>query len=96
MSRADNTLLAVVALAALATLSCTPPSGGANAPEGSGPRIAETHRAKCGNCHVRVEPGTRSREVLEAALSRHRKRVHLTEAEWAELLEYLASTPTQG
>jgi hypothetical protein len=54
--------------------------------------IAEVHKARCGNCHVRVEPGARTRDELEAALSRHHERVHLTEDEWAEMLEYLAPT----
>jgi hypothetical protein len=52
--------------------------------------IAEVHKARCGNCHVRVEPGARTRDEFEAALPRHHERVHLTDDEWAELLEYLA------
>ena len=57
-------------------------------------RVAEVHRAKCGNCHVRVEPQTRSRAMLEDALTRHRKRVHLSDDEWTELIEYLAPPST--
>jgi hypothetical protein len=51
--------------------------------------IADTHRARCGACHKRVEPGERSRAEFETALSRHRKRVHLSEEQWAELVDYL-------
>jgi hypothetical protein len=53
-------------------------------------RIAGLHRAKCGACHKRVEPGTRLRPVLEAAFVRHRKRLVLEEDDWAKLTEYLA------
>jgi hypothetical protein len=52
--------------------------------------IAKVHKAKCGSCHLRVEPGERSREELETAFTRHRRRVHLSEAEWGEMVEYLA------
>jgi hypothetical protein len=55
-------------------------------------QIAEVHKARCGNCHVRVEPGTRTRAQLEAAFVRHRARVHLTEAEWAMMVDYLKAT----
>src|ERR1700733_10036103 len=55
------------------------------------PEIAETHKARCGNCHVRVEPGTRTRAQLEVAFIRHRARVHLTPGEWASMIDYLAT-----
>jgi hypothetical protein len=92
LKRATAPALALVALAvlpalALAGVGCGP---GAAAP-GSQTAIANVHRAKCGACHTRVEPGTRTRAQLEAALSRHRKRVRLTEAEWAEMIDYLAA-----
>ncbi len=58
--------------------------------------IADVHRAKCGACHVRVEPGSHTRVQIEAALPRHRSRVHLTEAEWAELADYLAPAAPPG
>jgi hypothetical protein len=63
--------------------------GGANAPAQS--EIARIHRARCGSCHVRVEPGERTREQLEAALARHRSRVHISEERWSELIDYLAA-----
>jgi hypothetical protein len=53
-------------------------------------RVASVHRSKCGSCHVRVEPGERTRVDLEAALARHRKRVRLTEEEWGDMVDYLA------
>ena len=52
--------------------------------------IARVHRTRCGACHVRVEPGERSRAELETAFTRHRRRVHLSEAEWGEMVDYLA------
>ena len=75
-----------VALFVLA-MACVPE---AKAPEPNA-EIASLHRARCGACHVRVEPGTRTRDA--AALGRHRKRVHLTEAQWAALIDYLAPVP---
>jgi hypothetical protein len=39
---------------------------------------------------VRVEPGERTRAQLEAALTRHRKRVQLSEGDWALMVDYLA------
>ncbi len=53
--------------------------------------VREIHRARCGNCHVRVEPGTRTHAVLDDAFSRHRKRVHMSEQEWTQMADYLAS-----
>ena len=58
--------------------------------------VAELHRAKCGNCHVRVEPGTHTQAQLESAFTRHRTRVHLSEDEWGQLIEYLAQPSTTG
>ena len=52
--------------------------------------ISRVHKARCGSCHVRVEPGERSREELETAFTRHRTRVHLSEEQWGEMVEYLA------
>ena len=44
----------------------------------------------------RVEPGERTRAELEAALSRHHKRVHLTEEQWGEMVDYLAAPADAG
>jgi hypothetical protein len=68
------------------------PEGAASAPVSGGDSdIARIHKARCGTCHQRVEPGERTRPVLEDALSRHRKRVHLTEEQWAKMVDYLAA-----
>jgi len=57
--------------------------------------IAAMHASKCGACHVRPEPRTRTREHLEEAFSRHRKRVRLSEDEWARMVDYLAAGNAQ-
>ena len=53
------------------------------------------HRSRCGNCHVRVEPGTRTHAELDEAFARHRKRVHMSDQEWARMADYLASDGTR-
>ena len=53
--------------------------------------IVNVHHAKCGACHLPVEPGTRTRLHLETALQRHRARAKLSDRDWAELVDYLAS-----
>lgn len=75
------------ALVALSLLSacCTPARSVSPGDE----RIADIHRAKCGACHRRVEPGARTRRELEVALGRHRARVVLADSDWAALLDYL-------
>jgi len=52
--------------------------------------IARIHKSRCGSCHVRVEPGERTREQLKAAFLRHRRRVHLTPEQWQAMIDYLA------
>ncbi|HEY5147465.1 MAG TPA: hypothetical protein VII82_11900 [Polyangiaceae bacterium] len=52
--------------------------------------IATLHTSKCGSCHSAPAPKTRTREHLEDAFARHKRRVHLTGEEWAELTDYLA------
>jgi hypothetical protein len=76
-----------LAAVAAAIVACDPP------PSVTGPHaaIARVHRAHCGECHTRVDPGARTRAQLEAALPRHHNRVHLTDAEWTDLLDYLAA-----
>jgi hypothetical protein len=66
--------------------SAAPPAR-ADEPEES---IAVVHVSRCGGCHRLPDPKTRTREHLEDALSRHRKRVHLTSEEWAQMIDYLA------
>ena len=53
--------------------------------------IVAVHRAKCGACHTRVEPGSVNRATLESALQRHRRRAKLTERQWEELVDYLSA-----
>jgi len=55
--------------------------------------VAEIHHAKCGACHKRVEPGTRTRQKLEKALVKHRSRVRMSEEQWQLLVDYLAQAP---
>jgi hypothetical protein len=83
---------ALVLLAlALASGGCGAAGGGQDATSTApATEIARIHRTKCGACHVRVEPGERTRAQIEAALPRHRTRVHLREEQWAEMVDYLA------
>ena len=84
-------LVAAMVAFVVALAACGGASGGAGA-SGSGARdVTQIHRARCGSCHVRVEPGTRTRAQLEDAFTRHRKRLHLTEEEWSKMIDYLAS-----
>ncbi|MEO6577266.1 MAG: hypothetical protein ABIP89_25680, partial [Polyangiaceae bacterium] len=84
-------------------LGCLISACGASAPaptQGPEPAVsardvAEIHRARCGNCHVRVEKGTRTHAALEDAFTRHRKRVHMSEQEWTQMADYLASDGTR-
>jgi cytochrome c2 len=58
------------------------------------PRAGEIWSEKCGSCHVPVDPGTRTREALVAALAKHRARAKkISEAEWGELVDFLAAPP---
>jgi hypothetical protein len=54
------------------------------------PAVAKVYASRCGSCHVRVEPGTRDRATLEAAMQRHRSRVKMDEAQWPALVDFLA------
>jgi hypothetical protein len=82
-------------LATSAGLACAPPH-----PPNAAPAIAATITTRCGSCHRAPVPGSGAREALGTALSRHRKRVRLTEDQWGAVLDYLAqgsdaTTPTQ-
>ena len=52
--------------------------------------IASMHVSKCGCCHTLPAPQTRTRDHLEDAFARHKRRVHLTPDEWAAMVDYLA------
>jgi hypothetical protein len=84
--RALLSVAAAVPLLACVGCSSTRPSNIAD-----GPPIAAVHASKCGACHVPVEPGTRSREQLEGAFTRHQRRLHLTQEQWQQMIEYLAA-----
>ena len=83
-------LLGIVASAA-ACGSSVPAPASAEAPPGGGDAIARLHQGRCGACHVRVDPGERSRAQLEEALGRHRGRVRMTEEQWGAMIDYLAA-----
>jgi hypothetical protein len=70
-----------------ACAAATPPDGTTASGESA---IAAIHASKCGACHTPPDPRTRTREYVEQALSRHRKRVRLSSEEWAEMTNYLA------
>jgi hypothetical protein len=77
----------------LACAAYAPSSGSAPSRDAA---IAAVHARKCGACHVAPEPKSRTREHLEAAFVRHKKRVHLRPAQWSAMIDYLsdASGPT--
>ena len=76
------------ALAAL-LVGCAPASPAAAAPPDR--PIASVHQRQCSRCHAAPEPGTRSRETVESAAARHRKRVRLTPEEWVAMVEFLSA-----
>jgi hypothetical protein len=80
-------VFAVAAVPMAACSSGAPPAGSSQPGESS---IAAIHASKCGACHTRPDPRTRTRGHLEEAFSRHKRRVRLTEEEWAEMVDYLA------
>ena len=86
-------MLAVLSGCATATAP-TGAQGGAEA-AAEARDVRYIHRSRCGNCHVRVEPGTRTRAELDEAFTRHRKRVRLSDQEWAKMVDYLASDGTR-
>lgn len=93
-----GTLVLIVAtIASLAGLAgcASEPSPQLRAASLSHPRAAEIWSDKCGSCHVPVEPGSRSRTVIESAMLRHQKRAKLTTSEWRELVDFLAVTPSR-
>lgn len=83
------TILAALAAAAALSACAAEPSPSVRAASQSYPHAAEVWADKCGACHVPVEPGTRPRAVIEAAMGRHRMRAKLTAGEWHELVEFL-------
>jgi hypothetical protein len=76
-------------LPSLAACASAPSPGGSTASSDRN-AIATVHTSKCGSCHAPPAPKTRTRDHLEEALSRHKRRVHLTREEWAAMVDYLA------
>lgn len=93
-------LLFVVAVGSMAA-ACggapTMPSSVTSTTAASGPepQVASVWRSKCGACHVPVEPGSRNRVVIEKAMERHHKRLRLPEAQWLQLVDFLAPPESQ-
>ncbi len=76
-------------LPSLAACAAAPAPSGSTAPT-EGIAIAKVHASKCGSCHSPPQPDTRTREHIEDAFSRHKRRVRLTNEEWAMMVDYLA------
>jgi hypothetical protein len=55
------------------------------------PPIVQIYLGRCGMCHERVAVGTHSRQDLDQALMRHRKRLRLSPEQWTQLVDYLAA-----
>ncbi len=99
-----NFVAAPLAMLALgAVVGCTPAAGATASAAGEGrpssaesPVIASVHQRQCGRCHSAPEAGKHPRPYLEEALSHHRKRVHLTEEEWTQMVDFLAAERSGG
>lgn len=93
-----TTWLGLSVLAALAASGCASTSGTAGAATASARPDAHAPgeriwRSKCGACHVPVRPGSHERTYVEAALARHRSRVHMSEQAWSSVIDFLATPP---
>jgi hypothetical protein len=73
---------------AAAAVGCTN-TPGPQMPDGAR-AVASIRTSKCGVCHVPPQPGSRTRAHLEDAFTRHRTRVHLSNDQWAAMIDYLA------
>jgi cytochrome c2 len=85
--------LAAVAAALLlpALVACAGSAPRAESTKDPDDAIAAVHARKCGRCHARPEPKTRTREHLADAFGRHRSRVHLTPDQWRAMIDYLGA-----
>lgn len=79
---------------ALILLAC---GGGGGAPAAATPGTAASdpaalNKAKCASCHGVFEPGQHTKAELEPIMKKHadEKRAALSDAEWAQLTDYLA------
>jgi hypothetical protein len=82
-----------LATATAATAACSPAPDAAGAAVAPTAPIALVHQHQCSRCHRLPPPGVHPRSYLEQALAPHHKRVHLTDEEWTELIDYLAARP---
>jgi hypothetical protein len=89
MSQGRLALAAALALLPALAACAAAPSAGSSEPER--PAIAAVHVSKCGSCHSLPDPRSRTREHLEDAFSRHKRRVRLTRDEWSAMIDYLAA-----
>jgi cytochrome c5 len=85
--------LAGVLVTLAAATACSP---AVDHPRAPAPAIAEVHKHQCNRCHTLPQPGQHPRSFVEQALARHHKRVHLTDDEWAQLIDYLAASDGGG
>jgi hypothetical protein len=76
-----------IAAACVALTGC---GAKASDPRAAEPPIVAVWRARCGACHVPIQPGERTAPALRAAAKRHEKRVRLAAAQWDELIAWLA------
>jgi uncharacterized membrane protein len=63
-----------------------PAHDGSSSASSDSAEIRDVHtiyQSRCGSCHVRVE--------LEAAFARHHTRVKMNDAEWSNMIDFLAS-----
>jgi len=58
--------------------------------------IAAIHQRTCARCHALPEPKTRSRDYLERAAARHRKRLRLDDDQWRMMIDYLEASGATG
>jgi hypothetical protein len=71
-----------------------PAHDGSSSASSDSAEIRDVHtiyQSRCGSCHVRVEPGSHTRAELEAAFARHHTRVKMNDAEWSNMIDFLAS-----
>lgn len=83
----------VVMFIAMASVSFAGACASGSGLPANAPPIAKTWKARCGSCHTRVEPNTRTRAEIDKAMARHEKRVELTKEEWQAMAEWLAPVP---
>lgn len=71
----------------LTTAACAAPPA---SPDSETPLTALV-ATKCGACHASPRSREQSHQHVEAALARHARRVHLSEAQWSAVAEFLTT-----